>query len=106
MDLMGMMGKLRDTQQKMEDTKKRLDQVLIDQKSSDGFLKVSVTANGSINSLTIAEALMEDKDQLEDYLILTINKALAEAKKVNQTEMDAVTKIDMPMMPGMEDLFK
>ncbi|GEM54334.1 hypothetical protein B0A58_06615 [Flavobacterium branchiophilum NBRC 15030 = ATCC 35035] len=106
MDLMGMMGKLRDTQQKMEDTKKRLDQVLIDQKSSDGLLKVSVTANGSINSLTIAEALMEDKDQLEDYLILTLNKALAEAKKVNQAEMDAVTKIDMPMMPGMEDLFK
>lgn len=106
MDLMGMMGKLRDTQQKMEDTKKRLDQVLIDQKSYDGLLKVSVTANGSINSLTIAEALMEDKDQLEDYLILTINKALAEAKKVNQAEMDAVTKIYMPMMPGMEDLFK
>jgi hypothetical protein len=25
---------------------------------------------------------------------------------VNQSELDAVTKMDMPMIPGMEDLFK
>ena len=34
-DLMGMMGKLKETQKKVEETKKRLDTVLIDESSSD-----------------------------------------------------------------------
>ncbi len=103
---MGMMGKLRETQQKIEDTKKRLDTVLIDEKSSDGLLKVTVTANNKIKSIAIDDTLLEDKDQLEDYLILVINKAIEKATAVNQGELDAVTKMDMPMIPGMEDMFK
>ncbi len=103
---MGMMGKLRETQQKIEDTKKRLDTVLIDEQSSDGLLKVTVTANNKIKSIAIDDTLLEDKDQLEDYLILVINKAIEKATAVNQGELDAVTKMDMPMIPGMEDMFK
>jgi len=38
-DLMGMMGKLKETQEKVEATKKRLDTVLIDESSNDGLLK-------------------------------------------------------------------
>ena len=45
MDLMGMMGKLKETQQKIEDTKKRLDTVLIDEQSNDSLLKVTLNAN-------------------------------------------------------------
>jgi DNA-binding YbaB/EbfC family protein len=106
MDLMGMMGKLRETQQKIEDTKKRLDTVLIDEQSTDSLLKVTLTANTKIKSITIDDSLLEDKEQLEDYLILVLNKAIEKAANVNQTELDAVTKMDMPMIPGMEDMFK
>lgn len=101
-----MMGKLKETQQKIEDTKKRLDTVLIDEQSADGLLKVTLTANRKIKSITIADSLLEDKEQLEDYLIVTLNKAIEKATDVNQTELDAVTKMDMPMIPGMDDLFK
>ena len=106
MDLMGMMGKLKETQQNIEDTKKRLDTVLVDEQSSDGLLKVTLTANRAIKSITIDDALLEDKEQLEDYIILVLNKAIEKATKTNEAEMEAVTKIDMPMIPGMEDLFK
>ena len=106
MDLMGMMGKLKETQQKIEDTKKRLDTVLIDEQSNDSLLKVTLTANRTIKSITIDDTLLADKDQLEDYLILVLNKAIGKATDVNQTELDAVTKMDIPMIPGMEDLFK
>jgi hypothetical protein len=106
MDLMGMMGKLRETQQKIEDTKKRLDTVLIDEQSNDGLLKVTLTANRKIKSIAIDDSLLEDKDQLEDYLILTLNKAIEKATNVNQAELDAVAKMDMPMIPGMDNLFK
>ena len=106
MDLMVMMGKLKETQQKIEDTKKRLDTVLIDEQSTDGLLKVTLTANRSIKSITIDDSLLEDKDQLEDYLILVLNKAIEKATNMNQNELDAVAKMDMPMIPGMDNLFK
>jgi DNA-binding protein YbaB len=106
MDLMGMMGKLKATQQKIEDTKKKLDTVLIDEQSADGLLKVTLTANSKIKSVVVADALLEDKDQLEDYLIVVMNKAIEKAASVNQVELDAVTRVDMPMIPGMEDMFK
>ena len=106
MDLMGMMGKFRETQQKLEETKKRLDTVLVDEQSSDGLLKITITANQTIKSITVDNALLEDKEQLEDYFVLVMNKAIKRASAVNQTELDAVSKMDLPMIPGMEDMFK
>jgi DNA-binding YbaB/EbfC family protein len=106
MDLMGMMGKLRETQQKIENTKQRLNTLLIDEQSSDGTLKVTLTANRTIKSISIDDSLLEDKEQLEDYLILVLNKAIEKATKVNEAELDAVAKMDMPMIPGMDNLFK
>lgn len=103
-DLMGMMGKLKETQEKVEATKKRLDTVLIDENTSDNLLKVTLTANREIKDITIDESLLEDKEQLEDYLILTLNKAIKKATQVNETELGAVAKEGMPNIPGM-DLF-
>jgi DNA-binding YbaB/EbfC family protein len=104
-DLMGMMGKLKETQQKIEETKKRLDSVLIDEQSNDGLLKVTLTANRLIKSIEVAPALLDNKEQLEDYLVLVMNKAIAKATNVNETELAAVAKDGMPNIPGM-DLFK
>lgn len=104
-DMMNMMGKLKETQRKVEETKKRLDTVLIDEKSSDDKLKITLTANRTIKSISIDDALLADKEQLEDYLILTLNKAIAKATSVNETELAAVAKEGMPNIPGL-DLFK
>ncbi|MCB4797617.1 YbaB/EbfC family nucleoid-associated protein [Neotamlana laminarinivorans] len=104
-DMMNMMGKLKETQQKVEDTKKRLDTVLVDESSNDGKLKITLTANRSIKSIEIDDALIQDKEELEDYLILTLNKAIEKATKINETELAAVAKQGMPNIPGM-DLFK
>lgn len=102
---MNMMGKLKETQKKVEDAKKRLDHVLIDELSSDNKLKVTLTANRSIKAIEIDDALLEDKEQLEDYLILTLNKAIEKASKINEAELAAVAKDGMPNIPGM-DMFK
>ena len=104
--MMGMMGKLRETQEKVEATKKRLDTVYLREQSSDGLLSVSISANRVIKELTIDERLLNDKDQLEDYLILTLNKAIEKATKVNETELGAVAKEGLPNIPGMDSLFK
>ena len=102
---MGMMGKLKDAQKKVEATKERLHTVLIDEASSDNKLKVTITANRTIKSIAIADELLQDKDMLEDYLILTLNKAIDKATNVHETEVAAVAKEGMPNIPGM-DMFK
>ncbi len=104
-DMMGMMNKIKETQQKVEDTKERLKTVLIDEQSSDGLLKVTVTATNEIKNITIADELLEDKEQLEDYLVLTLNKAITKATSINETELAAVAKDGMPDIPGL-DMFK
>ena len=103
---MGMMGKLRETQKKVAETKKRLDMVLVDESSADGCLKVTLTANSALKSITIADSLLEDKEQLEDYLIITINKAIQKAAKLQETELAAVAKEGMPDFPGMDGFLK
>lgn len=104
-DLMGMMGKLKETQKKVEETKKRLNTVLVDEKSTDNLLQVTLTANREIKSISIDDVLLKDKEQLEDYLILTLNKAINKATEVHETEIAAVAKDGMPNIPGM-DMFK
>ncbi|WP_299100500.1 YbaB/EbfC family nucleoid-associated protein [uncultured Winogradskyella sp.] len=104
-DMMGMMGKLKEAQKKVEETKERLHTVLIDEASNDNKLKVTITANRTIKSIDISDELLEDKDMLEDYLILTLNKAIEKATNVHETEVAAVAKEGMPSIPGM-DMFK
>lgn len=101
-DLMGMMGKLQEAQKKVEETKQRLNNVLIDEQSADGLLKVTVTANRQIRTIDINDELLNDKEQLEDYLILTLNKALDKAGAINEAELAAAAKDGMPNIPGMD----
>jgi len=105
-DLMGMMGKIKETQKKVEATKERLNTVMIDEESTDGLVKVTLTANREIKSITIDDSLLEDKEQLEDYLVLTLNKAIEKASKVNEAELAAVAKEGMPNIPGMDAFMK
>lgn len=104
-DMMGLMGKLQEAKAKAEETKERLKTVMVQESSSDHLLKVLATANGRIKEIELSDELLQDKEQLEDYLILTLNKALEKAQNIHDTEMAAVAKEGMPNIPGM-DLFK
>jgi len=104
-DMMGMMSKLKETQKKVEETKERLHSVMLDETSSDNKLKVTITANRTIKSISIDDELLQDKEMLEDYLILTINKAITRATEVHEAEVAAAAKEGLPNIPGM-DMFK
>lgn len=100
-DMMGMMQKLQDAKAKVEATKDRLNLVYLQEKSNDDLLKVEITAYREIKKIEIDPSLLEDVEQLEDYLILTLNKAIAKATQVNEAEIAAVAKEGMPNIPGL-----
>ena len=104
-DLSGMMQKLTDAKQKVEETQRRLDTVYVDGISNAGAVRVSVTANKEVKSIEIADALLQDKEALEDYLILALNDALEKATKISEAELAAAAKDGLPNIPGL-DFFK
>jgi DNA-binding YbaB/EbfC family protein len=105
-DLMGMMGKLKETQEKVKAARERLHSVTVEEKSADELLGVTITANRELKAINIDDSLLKDKDQLEDYLLLTINKAITKATEINEAELAAVAREGMPNIPGMDSLFK
>jgi DNA-binding YbaB/EbfC family protein len=104
-DMQDMMAKLKEAQAKIEETKARLNTIMVDGESGGGAVIVTVTANREIKNLAIDDELLQDKEALEDYLILALNKALEKANSINESEMAAAAKGGLPDIPGL-DMFK
>jgi nucleoid-associated protein EbfC len=94
-----MMGKLQEMKQKAEEIKSRLDDTTIRSESAGGDILIEITGNRKILSLTISSALQHgDKEQLEELLVIAVNRAIAEADKVNETEMKSAAS---GLLPGL-----
>lgn len=94
-----MMGKLQEMKQKADEIKLKLDNTIIDVEGAGGDIKISITGNREIKSLSISPALQHgDKDELEEQLTVALNKALLKANELNENEMK---KAASGMLPGM-----
>ncbi|MDB5025901.1 MAG: YbaB/EbfC family nucleoid-associated protein [Mucilaginibacter sp.] len=98
-----MFDKLFEAQQKAGEVKKRLDGITVSGTAEGG--KITVTANGNkvIQSISLDDDFLKeaDKEELEELLIVAINKALVQAENVSQSEMAALTK---DMFGGLGDM--
>ena len=105
-DLMGMMGKLKETQKKVRETKERLHAVTITERSEDEKITVTVSATREIREIQLDEQLFYDKSKLEQALLKTLNTALEKAGEIHDQELSAVAKEGMPNIPGMDAFLK
>ena len=98
-----MFDKLMEAQQKAGEVKKRLDAVTVSGMAEGG--KITVTANGNkvIQSVHIDDTFLADadKEEIEELLVVAINKALEQADNVSQSEMAAMTKNMFGDLGGM-----
>jgi nucleoid-associated protein EbfC len=99
-----MFDKLLQAQQKAGEVKKRLDGITVSGSAEGG--KITVTANGNkvLQSVSIDDAFFKDadKEELEELLVVAVNKALAQADNISQSEMAALTK---DMFGGLGGMF-
>src|ERR1700760_238311 len=99
-----MFDKLMEAQQKAGEVKQRLDNISVSGSAEGG--KITLVANGNkvIQSVTIDEDFLKeaDKEELEELLLVAINKAIAQAENVSQSEMAAMTQ---QMFGGLGGLF-
>lgn len=99
-NLKDIMGKLQEAQSQAQEMKDRLE--LIEIKEHYQGIEVMVNGNRSIRDLKIDPLLLSNVEELEDKILLAINRAMSKAEGLHDQEMKKMAK---GMMPGM-DLFK
>ena len=100
-NIMEMMGKLQSAQENFSKLKERLDSHSFTETSSDGTVSVTLTELATIKDIQIAAGLLADKDQLEDTLVVTLNKALDKIKQNAMEEAKKTAKESLPPIPGL-----
>lgn len=94
-----MMGKLQEMKQKADEMKRKLDDTILTTEGAGGDIKIEITGNREIKSLSIASALQHgNKVELEEQLLVTLNKAISKANTLNEEEMK---KAASGLLPGM-----
>ncbi|WP_312191784.1 YbaB/EbfC family nucleoid-associated protein [Sphingobacterium sp.] len=99
-----MFDKLFQAQQKAEEIKKRLDSISVSGEAEGGLIRVVATANKEIKEIAIDPVFLSnaDKEELEELLVVALNKAIAQAENISQAEMQAASK---DMLGGLGGLF-
>ncbi len=101
-----LMNKLKETQDKMKAAQTAIAAFEIKEQSTDGSVQIVMSGNGIVKDLKLADTALADVEMLEDLLLVTLNKATEAARKYEKEVLDNATRIDMPVIPGMEDYFK
>jgi nucleoid-associated protein EbfC len=99
-----MFDKLGAAKQMAEDVKVKLESISVMGDAGNGMVKVTSTGNRNIQEVQINEDLLkpENKEELQDLLVVAINRALQAAENVSESEMRAMMS---SMMPGLGGLF-
>ncbi|GAA0882901.1 MULTISPECIES: YbaB/EbfC family nucleoid-associated protein [Sphingobacterium] len=102
-----MFDKLFQAQQKAEEIKKRLDSISVSGEVEGGLIRVVATANKEIKEVTIDPVFLSnaDKEELEELLVVALNKAIAQAENISQAEMQAASKDMLGGLGGLGGLF-
>lgn len=102
-----MFDKLFQAQQKAQEIKARLDSISVFGEAEGGKIKVVATANKEVKEIKIDPDFLNsaDRDELEELLVVAVNKTMAQAENVSQTEMQAATQDMLGGLGGLGNLF-
>jgi|SRR5690606_28146804 len=103
-----MFDKLFEAQQKAEEVKKRLDSISVFGETEGGKVRVVASASKEIREVAIDEEFLkqlEDKEELEELLVVALNKALQQADNVSQAEMAVVSQDLLGGIGGLGNIF-
>lgn len=96
-------SKLSDARKLIDEAKKNLNNMIIEVVSENEEIRVEANANKSLTKIEISESYKNSvsKEELEEVLLYTINKALDEAARLGELEMKKITSDILPNFPGL-----
>lgn len=102
MNIAKMMQAASAAQKKMAKIQEELSQKKVEATSGGGRVTVTATGTGDILSLKIAPEVVspDDVEMLEDLILSAVRQAVADAKKLSESEMSKLTAgLGMPGLP-------
>ena len=102
-DLMGLMSKAKEMQQKMADMQAEMETVTTDGTAGGGMVTVTLTGKGVMQSIKIDPSVFSEDDVeiLEDLIIAAHGDAKSKIEILVQ-EKTAEMTAGLPLLPGMK----
>jgi len=103
-DMMKMMGKMKEVQARMKEAQDNLVTIKATGESGGGMVKATVNGKKQLVDLDIDPTILksEDKVLVQDLTIAAINKALDEADVLARESLKKSTEGLLPNIPGMD----
>jgi DNA-binding YbaB/EbfC family protein len=102
-DIMGMMGKVKEMQAKMEKMQEEIAALEIDGTSGGGLVTVKMNGKGTLLGVKIDPSLLKEEESeiLEDLIVAAHNDAKQRAESVTAEKTRDLTA-GLPIPPGMK----
>jgi len=102
-DIMGMMGKLKDVQSKMQNMQEEIAAMEAEGASGGGLVKVRLAGKGQMVSVVVDPSLLKEEEAeiLEDLIVAAHNDAKAKLDDVIAKKTQEITA-GLPIPPGMK----
>jgi DNA-binding YbaB/EbfC family protein len=101
----GGLGALMKQAQQMQENMKRAQEELasveVEGAAGGGMLKVTMTCKHDVRRVSIDQAVMDDREMLEDLVAAAMNDAVRKAEAITAAKMGAFTQ-GMGMPPGFK----
>ncbi|MGE5316170.1 MAG: YbaB/EbfC family nucleoid-associated protein [Acidobacteriota bacterium] len=102
-NMQGMLKQIQEMQARITRVQEELEQKTVTSESGGGMVKVTANGKQKILQIKIERDVInpDDADMLEDLIVAAVNKALAEAAALSQSEMAKATSGMLPNIPGL-----
>lgn len=103
-DMMKMMGKVKEMQEKIKLAQDNLKNITVEAESGAGLVRVRANANKEILQIEIDPSIQSQKDHviMKDLVIAAVNKAMVEADQKAKESLKAATEGMIPGIPGLD----
>ena len=98
----GMMKQAQQMQQNMQKVQAELATVEVEGQAGSGMVKVTMTCAHEIRRVSLDDSVLtDDKEMLEDLIVLAVNDALKKVELTSQQRMSGFTS-GLGLPPGMK----
>ncbi len=97
----GLMKQAQMMQQNMQKAQAELATVEVEGQAGSGMVKVIMTCAHEVRRVSLDDSVLDDKDMLEDLIVLALNDAMKKVEATTQQRMSGFTA-GMGLPPGMK----
>lgn len=103
MNIMDMMGKMKEVQSRMKDAQETLQQVVETGESGAGMVRVTVNGLKNVLRIDIDPDLIkpDDREMLQDLIVAATNKAMQAIEVKSREHLKQATEGLLPNIPGL-----